>query len=146
MRTSRIAGLDLVESGLVAWGSAGGAPVLEGSVCQLSECLGGGDGVVAPDQPGYFTITFHEDGTANIAADCNNVNATLELNDPEPLIELGASTLLAYDEPSISDRFTGWLSNTVWFVMEGDDLILSLTADAGTVRITSGGGSWSRRA
>jgi hypothetical protein len=31
--------------------------------------------------------------------------------------------------------------NTVSFVMDGDDLVMSLFADAGTVRFTSGGGA-----
>jgi heat shock protein HslJ len=127
--------------GLVGRGSAGGAPVLGGTVWQLSEFVGGDDEVVAPDQPGNYTIKFNEDGNANIGADCNNVSATFASNDPELAIELGASTLVACDEASISNRFTGWLENTVSFVMDGDDLVLSLFADAGAVRFTSGGGA-----
>jgi heat shock protein HslJ len=83
--------------------------MLEGTVWQLSGFGGGDDEVVAPDQPGDYTITFNEEGAANIEADCNNVSDTFATNDPEITIEFGASTLVACDEALISDRFTGWL-------------------------------------
>jgi heat shock protein HslJ len=109
-----------------------------GPTWQLQEILGGDDELVTPDDPALYTLTLNEDGTANIGADCNQVAATYTLDDPELSFELGASTLVQCEEGSLSDRYIGWIENSVSYVMDDGDLVIALFADAGTLRFSAG--------
>lgn len=124
---------------LAACGSTATEPTLEGTTWQLAEFVGGDGAALAPDNPESYTVVFGDDGTATIVADCNTVLATFASGDSDLTFELGPSTLVACDEGSLSDQYTGWLGNTTSFTFEGDELVLSLSDGAGTLRFTPAG-------
>jgi heat shock protein HslJ len=68
------------------------------------------DTVIAPEDQARYTITFAEDGTAAIKADCNDVTATFESAARGDLsITPGASTMAMCPEDSLGTQFVTWL-------------------------------------
>jgi heat shock protein HslJ len=64
------------------------------------------DTVIAPEDQPRYTVTFAEDGTAAIKADCNNVTATYESTTGGDLsITPGASTMAMCPEDSLGTQF-----------------------------------------
>lgn len=89
------------------------AEKLTGTTWQLSsvtEKVPAFQGVVPPEDQSRYTITFNEDGTAAIKADCNNVAATYTTEETNIRIVPGPSTLAACPDDSLSDKFVAGLS------------------------------------
>ena len=80
--------------------------------------------VPAADQLRY-TITFANDGTAAIKADCNQVGATYTTT-PGGTIKIvpGPSTLAMCPEDSLGQQFVAALSAVTSFSVNGDQLTL----------------------
>jgi len=114
---------------------AGSDNPLIGATWEWQETVGG-DEVVAPDDPARYTLAFNADGTASIQADCNQVVASYSIDESLLTIELGPSTMAACAEGSLSDPYLTMLSAATTYVMEGDDLVISLFGDAGTMRLS----------
>ncbi len=114
----------------------GSANPLIGPTWEWQETVGGEDAVVAPDDPARYTLAFNDDGTASIQADCNQVVASYSIDESLLTIELGASTLAACEEGSLSDPYLAMLSAASSYEMDGDDLVISLFGDAGTMRLS----------
>ncbi len=55
---------------------------------------------------------------------------------PELTITLGPSTLVACGDDSLDAQFTTLLSSAASYVMDGDELVISLFADAGTMHFS----------
>ncbi len=82
---------------------------------------------IPPDQQANYTITFKDDGTAAIRADCNNVTATWTQNKGAGLtITPGAATKVACGPNSQGDRFVTDLARTVSFGVVQGSLKLTL--------------------
>ena len=89
---------------------------------------------VSVPNPKNYTLTFNEDGTASIKADCNQVIWSYELNESQLTFDtMGPSTLAMCPEGSLDQRFLERLGNTVSFVIEDGKLYLNLFADAGNL-------------
>lgn len=86
--------------------------------------------------PTRYTITFNDDGTANIKADCNNVLATYTDNGAGALtLALGPSTLVACPPDSQVDMFTAGLGVAgAYSFADGDLLLINPAADGGVLR------------
>jgi heat shock protein HslJ len=81
---------------------------------------------IPPDQQASYTITFKDDGTAAIKADCNNVNATWKEGSGAGLtITPGAATLVSCGADSQGDRFVAGLAKTVSYGVSGGTLKLT---------------------
>ena len=65
---------------------------------------------IPPEDQSRYAITFNEDGTAAIKADCNNVAATYTTEETKITIVPGPSTLAACPGDSLGDKFVVWLS------------------------------------
>ena len=115
---------------------AGSDNPLIGATWEWQETVGGEDAEVAPDDPASYTLAFNDDGTASIQADCNQVVASYSIDESLLTIELGASTLAACEEGSLSDPYLAMLSAASSYEMDGDDLVISLFGDAGTMRLS----------
>jgi heat shock protein HslJ len=90
--------------------------------------------IVAAD-PSRYQITFAEDGTAGIVADCNVGNATYTTGEGgEITITLGVSTL-AFCENSQDQIFRTHLAAASIYHFDGEDLLIDLFADGGTMRL-----------
>ena len=100
--------------------------------------------IVAVD-PTRYTITFNEDGTANITNDCNSVTATYTADETGALTIIpGASTAVGCPADTQDFLFLSALATaTTYFAIDtGNDLYIDLAADAGTMRLqpaTAGG-------
>lgn len=87
--------------------------------------------------PTSYTITFNEDGSANVKADCNVVVASYTRDGSAISITPGITTAAACPEDSLSDQFVANLSAVaVYFFLNGD-LYLDLFASSGTMRFVA---------
>ena len=91
--------------------------------------------------PTRYTITFNEDGTAAIQADCNSVMATYTADDAGALtLTLGPSTLMACPPDSQVDAFLAELGAAgAYSFAEGDLLLINPAADGGVLRFRAAG-------
>ena len=100
-------------------------------------------GTTAVADPTRYTITFNDDGTANIKADCNTVLATYTSDDTGALpLTLGPSTLVACPPDSQVDVFLAGLGSLTMgaYQFDGSDLLLRNTAaDGGVMRFRAAG-------
>lgn len=91
--------------------------------------------------PTRYTITFNEDGTANIKADCNSVLATYTTEGESMTLMMGPSTLVACPEDSQVDAFLAGLGVVGAYSFDGADLLLrNVAADGGVLRFRAAGG------
>ena len=93
---------------------------------------------VVPD-PQNYTITFNEDGTAAIKADCNQVTATYKIDGSNLTITLGASTLMACGDASQDTIYLASLSKVSSYAVENGQLQLKFANDGGKMDFTNGG-------
>ena len=117
-------------------------PTLTGTTWEWVDTTTPVETIVAVD-PTRYTITFNDDGTANIMADCNSVTATYTADQTGALtIMPGASTMMACPEDTQDQLFLGALASaTNFFAIDtGNDLYIDQAADAGTMRFRVGGG------
>lgn len=105
----------------------------------LTETVPAFQGVVpAEDQPRY-TITFNDDGTAAIKADCNDVTATYDTTVGGGLdIVPGASTLAMCPEDSMADAFVAGLAAATSYNVHGATLTMYL-GNEGTLEFIAAG-------
>jgi len=103
------------------------AEKLTGTTWQLSsvtEKVPAFQGVVPPEDQSRYTITFNEDGTAAIKADCNTVAATYTTEETNISIVPGPSTLVACPDDSLSDKFVAGLSSATTYNIRPSGLTL----------------------
>ena len=94
--------------------------------------------MTAVNDPTRYTVLFNTDGSANIKADCNQVNTTYTSDGSSISIAPGASTLAACPEDTLDQLYLGQLAAAAIYTFEGADLLIDLTADTGTMRFTPG--------
>jgi heat shock protein HslJ len=123
-----LAGVAVLIAGCNVFGNG-----LTGKTWQLSavtETVPAFQGVVPEADRSRYTITFANDGTAAIKADCNNVMATYTTTSGSAIhIVLGPSTLVACPEDSIADEFLAGLSGATAYNVHGSGLDLFILDD-----------------
>jgi heat shock protein HslJ/uncharacterized protein YraI len=93
---------------------------------------------VVPD-PENYTLTFREDGSAEIKADCNQVGATFTQRGSALIITMGLSTMAACGEDSLDQQYLASLDQVNSFgTLSGD---LKLTGENFTMGFEDGGSS-----
>lgn len=112
------------------------APIT-GVVWQWTESLYGDGSSNVPTDPSRYTIEFLEDGNVALRADCNRVAGTYVLEDSSLSIMLGPSTMAACPPDSQADIFTRDVSAAASYVMDGEDLVISMKLDTGTMRFVA---------
>lgn len=85
------------------------------------------------EEPASYTLTFNQDGTLNIVADCNNAAASYMADGSSLAIEVGPMTLAACPPESRSDTFVEYLGFAAVYFFEDDNLYIDLFADGGTL-------------
>lgn len=84
--------------------------------------------------PDNYRIRFNADGTANIKADCNIVQATYSTDGSGSLtLGLGPSTMAFCGEESLDQIFLARLGEVASYVVDNGMLHLNLMADAGNL-------------
>lgn len=92
--------------------------------------------------PDQYTVTFQDDGSVLIQADCNNGSGTYtRAVDSDALtIEIGPLTQAFCGEESLDTQFLALLAEVGAFAQDGDQLALQTTGDA-TMGFADGGPS-----
>ena len=84
--------------------------------------------------PASYTLSFGNDGTVAIKADCNSAGGTYEVGADESLsIAVGPSTLVGCPPGSRGDEFLAKLGSAARYMFTGEQLLIELTADGGTL-------------
>lgn len=85
------------------------------------------------EQPQNYVLTFNQDGSINIKADCNNANADYMVEDQSLTITVGPMTKAMCPPDSRSDQFVKLLNFASIYFFEEGNLIIDLMADGGTM-------------
>ncbi len=85
------------------------------------------------ENPKNYTLTFQDDGTVNIKADCNNAIGAYTVDGSSITIEVGPMTMAACPPESRSDDFVKYLGSAAVFFFEDGNLFIDLFADGGTM-------------
>lgn len=92
------------------------------------------------DTPGNYRVTFNDDATFSAVADCNNLAGSyIPTDGGEITITPGPMTLAACPEGSRSDQFVAFLGSATRYASDGDNLVLELLADGGTMTFAPAG-------
>ncbi|MFL7868057.1 MAG: META domain-containing protein, partial [Anaerolineales bacterium] len=83
-----------------------------------------------PD-PQKYTLTFNEDGSLFVQADCNTSLGTYKLSGDQITITLGATTLVACEVDSLSDHFMANLGQAEQLGTGFGSLVIVLADEAG---------------
>ena len=86
-----------------------------------------------PDDPNKYLIEFQADGHVAVQADCNRVAGTYTVTGNQLTITPGPSTLAACPPGSLGDEFVKQLSNINSYLFNGENLILEIKLDSGTM-------------
>ena len=118
-------------TGATAEGGAAAAPALVGTTWQWTDTMTASTATAVSD-PTRYAITFNEDGTANITADCNAVTGTYTTDATGALtINLGASTAVGCPEDSQDTEFLAALASAASYSFDGEALMIGRAGDAG---------------
>jgi heat shock protein HslJ len=147
INTYELQGDQLVEISSQIMEEPSSSPQLAGPVWLWQQTLMNNDDQFTPDNPGNYTVQFMADGTVSVQADCNRVGGSYTLDGSQITIELGPSTLAACPEGSLGDQFLQNLGQANSYFFDGEDLIIDLMFDSGTMRFSPqsnelGGTSW----
>ena len=83
------------------------------------------EAAISAEDLGRYAITFNNDGSASIKADCNTVAATYETPSGSSLkIVPGASTMVACPEDSMGSQFVTLLSGATSYATVGAKMII----------------------
>ena len=96
----------------------------------------GGGQQVDIQTPASYVATFHDDGTVDIRADCNNAGGTYIIASTSITITIGPVTAAACPDGSHSDQFIKLLSDATQFAVFGDALAIT-TKDGGSMSFSA---------
>ena len=88
--------------------------------------------------PENYTITFKDDGTVDIKADCNQVSGTYKWGQ-DLKIELGPTTQAMCSEDSLGPQYLDLLAQVVTGGLDGDRLFLETAGGAQRMGFNKGG-------
>ena len=91
---------------------------------------------IVVDDPSLYTLLLNPDGTYEITADCNLASGQYTLEGSLISFEPGPTTLAECEPGSLYDTYLTRLGEAATFVMDGDNLVLNLWADAGNMVFT----------
>ena len=110
-----------------------------GPVWQWQGTLYSDDSQATPQDPSRYTITFADNGTAGIQADCNSAVGEYETSEDGSLsIVLGPATLAACAEDSLSSRFLVDLEGAaIYFFDDSGRLKIDIKFSTGTMTFSA---------
>jgi heat shock protein HslJ len=134
VRTRTLFALAIAATVIVSACSSGSS--LTGKTWQLTvitEKVPAFQGVVPVAQQANYTVEFKTDLSLAAKADCNQVTGTYTTTSSGGLtITLGASTMAACPEGSLSDRYIAGLGNAASYAIANSQLTITLK-DGGTL-------------
>ena len=93
----------------------------------------GTDEEFAVEDPAGYMVTFNDDDTVEIQADCNNVSGTYTLDGANVTIDLGSATLAAMSGASRSEQFLQLLGNVASVLPLGNQLYAPSNPEGSTM-------------
>lgn len=94
---------------------------------------------VTVDDPSSYTLLLQPDGTVVLQVDCNRGGGSYTLDGSQLTLDVAVMTRVACPEGTLSEVFMRDLSGAATYVMDGEDLVINLFADAGNMRFQSVG-------
>lgn len=91
--------------------------------------------IVATENPTDYTVSFGEDGTVTVNADCNQANGTYTRGDVALTITLDATTTAVCGADSRSEEFLGYLGAVANIGFDGENLALLMNPESGVIGI-----------
>lgn len=88
--------------------------------------------------PSSYTMTLLPDGSVTLRVDCNLGGGTYTLDGSQVTLDVAVMTRVACPEGTLSNEFIRDLNGAAAYVMDGEDLIINLFADAGNMRFQPG--------
>jgi heat shock protein HslJ len=88
------------------------------------------------ENPGSYLLTFHEDGTVEIKADCNTAAGTYSIDGIKMSIQVGPVTQPACAAGSRNEEFIRYLGSASVYIYQPGELFINLAGDGGTMRFT----------
>lgn len=92
---------------------------------------------ITVDDPTLYVLNLLDNGTAQITADCNVAQMEYNVEGNSLTFLPGPMTLAACGPDSLSNEFVMRLGEVVSYVLDGDQLVLNLQADAGNLIFAS---------
>ncbi len=117
--------------------AAAGDALLTGTVWAWKGTLMSDDKRIVPDAPERYTLEFQPGGKANIRADCNRGSASYTLNGSALSFGPIALTRAMCPPGSRDAEFLNGLQHVSGQLFDGNDLVLMLKVDAGSMRFTT---------
>lgn len=113
-------------------------PGIVGVPWEWVESIYNNDTAITTTVPSSYTLTLQPDGTVNLRVDCNLGGGTYTLDGSSLTMEVAEMTRVACPEGTLSNEFIRDLNGAAAYVMDGEDLIINLLADAGNMRFQPG--------
>jgi len=117
--------------------AAAGDALLTGTVWRWTETVMNDDTRIKPDAPERYTLEFQPGGMVAVRADCNRGSGSYVLNGSALTFGPLAMTRAMCPQGSKDADFLRGLANVQGQLFRGDDLVLTLKADAGSMVFAS---------
>ena len=92
-----------------------------------------GSNNIVVDDPTLYTLVLNADGLYQVKADCNLASGSYTLEGNSIIFEAGPATLAECEPESLYNTFLTNLANVATFAIDGENLVLHLGADAGSM-------------
>lgn len=112
------------------------ASALAGTSWQWTGFAGEGDLKLTPDNPANYTLSFMDDGTVAVKADCNTGGGTYTEDGASLTIMVNRMTRAACPPGSLGPDFVIGLNLAESFVTDGETLSITISKPAGTMTFT----------
>ena len=106
-------------------------PSLPGVTWEWQDFRGGNDEVIAPRNPGRYTLSFLPDGRLAIKADCNRAMGTYTVTGARIELKIGGVTRVKCPPGSLMNEYLRDLAEVTSHVFRDGQLYLALPLDAG---------------
>jgi heat shock protein HslJ len=123
------------ETPLESTQEAGIAPAIIGAPWQWVVTLYSDDTKVIPENSEDYVLELLPEGQLTVKADCNTAVGTYTLKDMQLSMQVTASTMQACGPGSLADQFIKDLNASQSYLMDGEDLIVTLKFDTGSMRL-----------
>ncbi len=119
-----------------ATGAAAPASALAGTSWQWAGYVGKDGFTLTPETPANYTLSFMDDGAITVKADCNSGGGTYVENGSALTLTVNQMTRVACPPKSLGHDFVSGLNGAESFVVDGENLTITLKGTAGTLSFT----------
>lgn len=129
---------ELVEAAPASTASRAAEGGIVGVTWEWVESLYSDDTSIEVYDPSSYTMLLQPDGSVILQVDCNRGGGSYTLDDSQLTLDVAVMTRVACPEGTLSEVFMRDLNAAATYMMDGEDLVISLFADAGVMRFQPG--------